>query len=225
MNLSWGFLLQRAQSNTGESNLSTNGMVTTAVLSKPVSDISWKEAKGKQGALRESQSPCPKQAQSFPTAWCAPRMPLENAKKGFAPSSCLPFPSVSSSSFRPGFLPESFPIFWTFISYTFMLFSPIIPPPIILLPSWILLANSYTSFKTHFHSLALPDPPKLSSAPGGLCTTLSSGLCAGDDGDKEGDEEGGGEKALSPSLTSPNALGPLLSASQALLRLILTTTL
>lgn len=52
------------------------------------------------------------------------------------------------------------------------------------------------SFKTHFHSLALPDSPKLSSAPGGLCTGLSSGLRDGDDGGHDGNAGGGGDDAV-----------------------------
>lgn len=43
-----------------------------------------------------------------------------------------------------------------------MLFSPIIPLPKILLPSRILLANAYMSFKTHFLSLSFPDSPSSS---------------------------------------------------------------
>lgn len=43
-----------------------------------------------------------------------------------------------------------------------MLFSPIIPLPGILLPSRILLANAYMSFKTHFLSLSFPDSPSSS---------------------------------------------------------------
>lgn len=135
-------------------------------------------------------------------------------KERFSLPSRLPSLSLLRSSSQPGFLPKPFPVSWTFIFCTFMLFFSYHPPA--WNPSSFQNPPGIT-FKTHLHSQAFPgasSSPLLQggSAPPSVlgCVMVMMAL-----------EEG--REMVVDDHYWPR--GTVLSALQSLFQLIFTTTL
>ena len=160
INVSWGFLLQRALSKIRDSIFNKNGTVTMAAFSVSLHLTSpGKKPKGSKG---EPMLPSRPRASWLPD--------LRQERKDFhslpacSPSPCSGHP-LSRAFCLSRFL---FPVAWTFISRTFMLFSPII-----LCLEYFFLPESpwqtpacpskLTSFL--WPSLPTPHPPPPPSSP------------------------------------------------------------
>lgn len=155
-----------------------------------MSDISWKEAKSKQRALRESQCSRPTLAQDLPTTWHASGKPLENAEKGriFTPfplALSLPVQLTLSAWLSARVASCFLNIHLLSIRAFFSYHPPACNTSPFQSPGELLCVLQ--------SSLPFPGVPwlsQLSSAPGQLCTTLSCVMCD----DQGSDEDGGGDE-------------------------------